>query len=123
MSTETIGTDNDVTTQPAPPTSDGKRGLWWRWPLWLLLALIALVVLLPATLYIPWVQNKVAQYACRKASEATGLDIGLDRILIEWPLDVSIDGLRAVKPDGDTLLAADNITARVSPWPLLERQI
>ena len=112
-------------TPQAPPSepkpSSGSR--WWRWPLWILLTLMALAVALPASLYIPWVQNKVAQYACRKASEATGMDIGLDRILIEWPLDVSVDGLRVVQPTGDTLVAADNLTARLALLPLIDLQV
>ena len=60
-------------------------------------ALIVLVVLLPFSLYIPWVQNVAKDYACRYASESTGLDIKLNRILLEFPLNLSIEGLSVVE--------------------------
>ncbi len=90
---------------------------------WVLAVVVALIVALPAVLYIPQVQNVVARWACAKASETLGMDVSLRRILIEWPLDVSIDGLSVVKHDGDTLVVADNLTARLAVKPLLHLNV
>ena len=83
-------------------------------------ALIVLVVLLPFSLYIPWVQNVAKDYACRYASESTGLDIKLNRILLEFPLNLSIEGLSVVEESGDTMVRAERFVAGVEFMPLLD---
>ena len=83
-------------------------------------ALVVLVILLPFTLYIPWVQNVVKDYACHYASESTGLDIKLDRILLKFPLDLNIEGLSVVEENGDTMVRADKFVAGVEFMPLLD---
>ena len=90
---------------------------------WTLGVLLALVVLLPLSLYIPWVQNVVKNYACEWASDATGMDISIERILIKFPLDVSVDGVRILDQQRDTMLLADNLTAGVAFMPLLKLQV
>lgn len=85
-----------------------------------LVALVALVVLLPFSLYIPWVQNVAKDYACQYASKATGLDIKLDRILLEFPLNLSIDGLSVVEENGDTMVRAQKFVTGVELRPLLD---
>lgn len=86
-------------------------------------ALVLLLVLLPFTLYIPWVQNVAKNYACRWASEATGMEISIDRILIEFPLDVSVDGVLILDQQRDTMVQAANLTAGVAFMPLLKLQV
>ncbi|MDO4511362.1 MAG: translocation/assembly module TamB domain-containing protein [Bacteroidales bacterium] len=83
-------------------------------------ALVVLLILLPFSLYIPWVQNVAKDYACDYASEATGLDIKLDRILLKFPLDLSIDGLSVVEENGDTMARVENFVAGVEFMPLLD---
>ena len=73
--------------------------------------LLLLLILLPFTLYIPWVQNVVKDYACEYASKKTGLDISIDRILIKFPLDLSVDGVLILDQNKDTMLRAENLTA------------
>ena len=82
--------------------------------------MIVLVVLLPFSLYIPWVQNVAKDYACRYASESTGLDIKLNRILLEFPLNLSIEGLSVVEESGDTMVRAERFVAGVEFMPLLD---
>lgn len=85
--------------------------------------LLGLVVLLPFSLYIPWVQNIVKDYACQRASEATGLHIAIDRILLKFPLDVSVDGLLVLDQQRDTMVQAGNLTAGVAVMPLLHMDV
>ncbi|MBR3101517.1 MAG: translocation/assembly module TamB domain-containing protein [Muribaculaceae bacterium] len=88
---------------------------------WVLGILLLLVVLLPFSLYIPWVQNIAKDYACEWASKKTGMDISVGRVLIKFPLDVSVDDVLALDQNGDTVLAAGNLTASVALKPLLEK--
>lgn len=83
-------------------------------------ALVVLLIILPFSLYLPWVQNLVKDYACEYASSATGLDIKLDRILLKFPLDLSIDGLSVVEANGDTMVRAEKFVAGVELQPLLD---
>ena len=85
--------------------------------------LLLLLILLPFTLYIPWVQNVVKDYACEYASKKTGLDISIDRILIKFPLDVSVDGVLILDQNKDTMLRAENLTAGIEFMPLLDLNV
>lgn len=85
--------------------------------------LLLLLILLPFTLYIPWVQNVVKDYACEYASKKTGLDISIDRILIKFPLDLSVDGVLILDEHKDTMLRAENLTAGVEFKPLLDLNV
>ena len=85
--------------------------------------LLLLLILLPFTLYIPWVQNVVKDYACEYASKKTGLDISIDRILIKFPLDLSVDGVLILDQNKDTMLRAENLTAGIEFMPLLDLNV
>lgn len=100
----------------------GKRGIFsWAWQA--VGVLLLLVVLLPFSLYIPWVQNVVKDYACEWASRETGLEITIDRILLKFPLDVSVDGLLVLDERRDTMVQAANLTAGVAVMPLLDMNV
>ena len=90
---------------------------------WVLGILLLLIVLLPFSLYIPWVQNIVKDYACEWASEKTGMDISIGRILIKFPLDVSVDDVLVIDQNKDTMLVAGNLTAGVAVKPLLKGKL
>lgn len=85
--------------------------------------LVLVVVLLPFSLYIPWVQNVVKNYACEWASGETGYKITIDRILVKFPLDVSVDGLLVIEQGCDTMLQAGNFTAGIAFRPLLNLNV
>ena len=87
---------------------------------WVLGALLLLVVLLPFALYIPWVQNVAKDFACDYVNEKTGLTVSIDRILIKFPLDLSVDGVKVLDEQKDTMLIARNFTAGVAVKPLLD---
>lgn len=85
--------------------------------------LVLLVVLLPLTLYIPWVQNIVKDYACEWASQETGYEISIERILVKFPLDVSVDNLLILEQNRDTMLQAGNFTAGIAVRPLFNLDV
>ena len=80
--------------------------------------IIVLAVLLPALLFIPFVQNCVKDVAIRNVAESTGWDITLDRILLRFPLNLSLTNFSAVE-NGDTLIAASRMDVSVMVAPLL----
>ena len=82
-----------------------------------------LVLMLPAALYIPWVQNVAKNYACDYVKKETGLDVSIDRVLIKFPLDVSLDNVQVLDENRDTMLTAANLTASIAMRPLLNLQV
>ena len=90
---------------------------------WSVAILLLLLVLLPFALYIPAVQNVVKNYACEWASRKTGMDISIGRILVKFPLDVSVDDVLVLEQSGDTMLQAGNLTAGIAFKPLLHKQV
>lgn len=100
-----------------------KRHRGWKIASWLLGGLLGIAVLLPLSLYIPWVQNKVKDIACRWASEKTGMDISVGRILVKFPLDISVDDVLILDQNRDTMLQAENVTADVAFKPLLDKRV
>ena len=52
-----------------------------------LVVILLFLVLLPFVLYIPAVQQGMANYATRAASEQMGMQIELERVRVRFPLD------------------------------------
>ena len=57
---------------------------------------ILLIVILTALLYLPPVQNWAVKKVAVVASEKTGMDITVERVCLEFPLDLGIEGFRAL---------------------------
>ena len=89
---------------------------------WTLGILILLIILLPFALYIPWVQEKAKDIACHYVKEKTGMDLSIGRILIKFPLDLSLDDMVLLDQKGDTMVAAKNFTADVAFKPLFDKR-
>ena len=83
----------------------------------ILLFLIAAVLL-----YVPPVQNWVADRVAAIASEKTGMDITVGTIRLEWPLDLGIDNFRAIHK-GDTLADVGHLSVDVQLKPLFDKRI
>lgn len=90
---------------------------------WVGAGVLGMVAALPFALYIPWVQNKVADVAADIASEKTGMDISVGDVRVKFPLDVSATDVQVIDQNGDTLFRADEVKANVKPKPLLDKQI
>ena len=92
-----------------------------KWVLWTLGAIVFLATLLPLTLYVPWVQNLVKDFACDYASHKTGMQISVDRILLKFPIDLSVDGVLIIDEHKDTMVNAENLTAQLAVRPLFDK--
>lgn len=60
---------------------------------------VLLFIILAAMLYLPPIQNWVAQKVTAIASEQTGMEISVGHVSLEWPLDLSIDDFRMLHPN------------------------
>ena len=114
------------------------RRKWLKWVVWILLTPIILFAILMVLLYIPPVQNLIRKQATAIASEATGMDISVERIDLRFPLNLLVRGVQviqpiqadkqissapgdslAVKQTPDTLLTLESLNVRVQAWPLI----
>jgi hypothetical protein len=102
----------------------GKKGnIFSKLAAWVGGGLLGMAAALPFALYIPWVQNKVADAACEYASEKTGKDISVGDVRVKFPLDVTATDVQVIDENGDTLFKADEVKANVKPKPLLDKKV
>ena len=101
---------------------------WLKRSIWIALTPVFLFVLLMALLYVPPVQSFLRKQATAIASDATGMDISVDRIDLRFPLNLLVRGVRVVQPAGptlpaDTLLSLNRLNIHIQAWPLLKGQV
>ena len=82
-------------------------------------AIMVLLAVLPFALYIPWVQDVAKGCVCDYVSNKTGLDINVDRVLLKFPLDLTVDGVTVLDENRDTLARVGNFKGGVEFMPLL----
>lgn len=91
--------------------------------------LAALLVILALLIYFPPVQRWLVEKATAYASEQTGMDISIRQVSLSFPLDLSVDGVKVLKPNDsiktrtDTIIDARHIIVNVKLWPLLHSQV
>ena len=92
---------------------------------------IILFVILMILLYVPPVQNFIRKQATAIASDATGMNISVERIDLRFPLNLLVRGVQVVQPGSDTadiqhpdtLLNLGSLNVRVQAWPLLKGRV
>lgn len=83
---------------------------------------IILFIILFTLLYIPPIQNYLRGVVTEYASKATGMDIGIKRISLSFPLDLVVKGVDVVQKQ-DTLLQLDQLTVNIQMLPLLRKEV
>ena len=90
---------------------------------------ILLFIILAALLYVPPIQNWVAQKVVSIASEKTGMEISVGHVNLEFPLDLGIDDFRMLHPNDsvadvtDTIADVRKLVVNVRLLPLLRKQV
>lgn len=100
------------TGKPRTRRTTIKRVL--RWVLAVLLLPVILVFLLGVALYIPAVQDLVRGKAVDFLHEKLGTQVGLEKLVLRFPLGLSLHGFHLADQQGDTLIHAGELKARVS---------
>lgn len=89
------------------------------------LLFIALAILI----YIPPVQNWIVKQVASYASEKTGMEISVEHVSLAFPLDLSIEGFKAIKQNDslpqikDTVADVKQLIADVRLIPLFKQQV
>ena len=94
-----------------------------KWTAIALAAPIVIVLLLVLALYLPPVQDFAVRQAAAYASEATGLDIRLERLRLSFLLDLDLQGLLVRDAEGDTLVAARSAVVDLDMTGLLSGMV
>ncbi len=95
----------------------------------ILLSLLLLVVLLFAAVYLPPVQDFLTKRIAAAASESTGMTIGIDRVRLVFPLDLSVEGVTVLKPDTafpderDTIAKIEQVSIDIQKLPLFRGKV
>lgn len=92
---------------------------------------VVVVLLVSVLLYIPSFQNFVIRKATGYASQMTGMQIGIDRIRLAFPLDLTVRGVKVLPAPSnslpevptDTILTLNELKVSIRPLPLLRKQV
>lgn len=98
-----------------------RRKIGW-WIVGIVLTPIVLVAMLIGALYLPPVQQWAVRKACAYASEATGMDIRLERIRLTPLLDLDLQGVLATTPP-DTILSLRHVGVDLDLTDILKGRV
>lgn len=88
-----------------------------------LLWVVIVVLMLPALLYIPFVQDFVKDIALREVSRTTGMSISIDHFRLKFPLNVDLGGVTVIEATGDTMITARQADVDLRLLPLLRGEV
>ena len=93
--------------------------------IWLCLLPLVLAGVVSVLLYIPPVQDMAVRIASSYVGEATGMKIGIERIRLKFPIDLSVEGVEILSANtpNDTILLLDELTVSIRPRPLLDKEV
>ena len=92
--------------------------LWWTAVALLLLVLGAIQVL-----YSDWYQDELRSKLVSHINATQDIKVTLDKLSIDFPINVTIEGLSVVDSEKDTLIAAKSFNAYVNPLPLMKGEV
>ncbi len=100
-----------------------------KWGGGVVAGVLLLIVLIAVALYLPPVQNFVVKQVTRIASESTGMTIGINRVRLAFPIDLSVEGITVLKPGSaaengqDTIAVIDKVRVDVAMLPLFKGMV
>ena len=95
------------------------RSPWIRRPLKVLGCLVIFVLLIPVLLYLPPVQDFAVRTATKLVADKTGMNIGIERLRLKFPVNLSLSGVSVVEASGDTMVMAREALVDVKLRPLI----
>lgn len=95
------------------------RSPWIRRPLKVIGCLVVVVLLIPVLLYIPPVQDFAVKTATKMVADKTGMRIGIEKLRLKFPVDLSLSGVSVIEASGDTMVLAREAIVDVKLRPLL----
>ncbi|MFP9114488.1 translocation/assembly module TamB domain-containing protein [Flavobacterium sp. RHBU_3] len=90
---------------------------------WTIGSIIALFLLIVLLLQIPYVQNKVKDYAVNYLEKKIGTEVQIGRIEIGLPKKVILKDVYFESQQGDTLLAGEKLAVDISLFKLMSNEV
>lgn len=100
-----------------------------KWCVGVVLVPVALLIIIFLLFYFPPFQNWAVRQVASYASEQTGMNIHVDRVRLQFPLDLSVEGFKVIKPNdsiphlNDTVADVRKLVADVKLLPLLRSEV
>ena len=96
---------------------------WLKRTGWMVAIPFLMMFVVSVLLYVPVVQDFVVRQATRYASHSTGMQIGIERIRLSFPLRLHVHGVEVIQAEADTLLVLNDLDVHIRPWPLFNREV
>lgn len=115
---------NDVKKELTPPIKKVSyikkifKGI-----LFFIMGIILLNILLYVIISIPFVQQKVLDFAVNKIKEITKTEVRIDEIQLSLLSNVNLKGIYIEDQKKDTLIYAQNLDVSINPWKLLNNKL
>ena len=91
--------------------------------LWCAASIVALLLLITILIQVPYIQNLVKDKAVTYLHEKIKTKVSLDRITIEFPKDVVLEGFYFEDQNKDTLLAGKRLEADIDLFKLIGSEL
>ena len=112
----------DRTAQPEAPKPRKRHAIrprWLRITLKTLMWLVIVVLCLPVLIYIPPVQDLAISIAKDAVRKSTGMEIGIGKFRLSFPLKVHLKDVYVLTATRDTMVRAGE--ADTLPWTIKAR--
>lgn len=93
-----------------------------RWTGFIVLTPVLIFIIFFILLYVPPIQNFLRKKVVTIASDATGMQIEIERISLSFPLDLVVQNVEVIDKQ-DTLLSASELMVKVQLLPLIRKRI
>lgn len=119
------GQDN-ISEQEMAAKADNKkikkhliRPKWLRVILKTLMWIVIFILMIPVLVYLPPVQDLAISIAKKEVKKSTGMDIGIGKFRLKFPLNVELRDVYVLTAERDTMVRAGAAVADVKLLPLL----
>ncbi len=94
-----------------------------RASLWIMLGVVALALLIPALLYIPFIQDFAVNIATEQVAKSTGMKVQIGKLRLGFPLKLNVDDATVIQANGDTMLISKHLAVDMKLMPLLRGDV
>ncbi len=91
--------------------------------LWIVVGVILLLLGILQVFYTDWFQEQMREELISRVNATQKIKLTLDRLEIDFPLDIAIEGLSVVSRQNDSLVVAKKIMASIEVFPLLRGNV
>lgn len=90
---------------------------------WITGVMFFVIIIVPCLLYIPFIQNGVKNVASYYVNNSTDMKMDIGRIMLRFPLKLSVDNVLILDVSQDTILYTKKLEADVKILPILRQKV